>query len=98
MLYDKGSDRNPFDTPHLFAFVIDEIIRDVQGGTSWYILFTDDVILVNKSITMVDQKLKLCKQILYDVVLVDESMIRVDKKLKLLRPIVEVKSFSLSKS
>jgi hypothetical protein len=47
---------------------------------------------------MVDQKLKLCKQILYDVVLVDESMIRVDKKLKLLRPIVEVKSFSLSKS
>jgi hypothetical protein len=46
-------------SPYLFALVIDEVIRDIQGGIAWYMLFTDDVILVNKSRMRVDQKLKL---------------------------------------
>jgi hypothetical protein len=38
-------------SPYLFALVIDEVIRDIQGDIPWYMLFTDDVILVNESRT-----------------------------------------------
>jgi hypothetical protein len=44
---------------YLFALVMDEIIRDIQGGIPWYMLFADDVILVDESRTGVDQKLEL---------------------------------------
>jgi hypothetical protein len=46
-------------SPYLFALVMDEVIRDIQGGISWCMLFTDDVVLVNESRTRVDQKLEL---------------------------------------
>jgi hypothetical protein len=45
--------------PYLFTLVIDEITRDIQDGIPWCMLFVDDVILVDKSKTRVDQKLKL---------------------------------------
>jgi hypothetical protein len=42
-----------------FALVMDEVTRDIQDGTSWCMLFIDDVILVDESRTGVIQKLKL---------------------------------------
>jgi hypothetical protein len=44
---------------YLFALVMDEITRDIQGGIPWCILFADDVILVDESKMWVDQKLEL---------------------------------------
>jgi hypothetical protein len=44
---------------YLFTLVMDEITRDIRGGIPWCILFTDDVVLVDESMTGIDQKLKL---------------------------------------
>jgi hypothetical protein len=44
---------------YLFALVMDEVTRDIQGGISWCMLFADNVVLVDESRTGVDQKLKL---------------------------------------
>jgi hypothetical protein len=49
---------------YLFVFVMDEVIRDIQGGIPWCMLFIDDVVLVNESRTGVDQKLKLWRRTL----------------------------------
>jgi hypothetical protein len=38
-------------SPYLFALVMDEVTRDIQGGTPWCMLFADDVVLVDKSRT-----------------------------------------------
>jgi hypothetical protein len=46
------------------ALVMDEVTRDIQGGIPWYMLFADDVVLVNESRTGVDQKLKLWRRTL----------------------------------
>jgi hypothetical protein len=46
-------------SPYLFALVMDEVIRDIQSGISWCMLFADDVVLMNESRTEVDQKLEL---------------------------------------
>jgi hypothetical protein len=46
-------------SPYLFALVMDEVTRDIQGGIPWCMLFTDDVVLMDESRTGVDQKLKL---------------------------------------
>jgi hypothetical protein len=51
-------------SPYLFALVMDEITRDIQGGIPGCMLFTDDVILVDESRTGVDQKLELWRQTL----------------------------------
>jgi hypothetical protein len=51
-------------SPYLFALVMDEVIRDIQGGIPWCMLFTDDVVLVNESRTRVDQKLELWRRTL----------------------------------
>jgi hypothetical protein len=45
--------------PYLFALVMDEVTRDIQGDIPWCMLFADDVILVDESRTGVDQKLEL---------------------------------------
>ena len=34
---------------YLFALVMDEVIRDIQGEISWCMLFADDVVLVDES-------------------------------------------------
>jgi hypothetical protein len=46
-------------SPYLFALVMNEVIRDIQGGIPWCMLFLDDVVLVDKSRTGIDQKLEL---------------------------------------
>jgi hypothetical protein len=51
-------------SPHLFALVMDEVIRDKQCGIPWCILFADDVVLVDESRTGVDQKLELWRRTL----------------------------------
>jgi hypothetical protein len=56
----QGSALNPY----LFALVMDEVIRDIQGGIPWCMLFADDVVLVDESRTGVDQKLKLWRRTL----------------------------------
>jgi hypothetical protein len=43
---------------YLFVLVMDDVARDIQGGIPYCMLFIDDVILVNKNRTEVDQKLK----------------------------------------
>jgi hypothetical protein len=43
---------------------MDEVTRDIQGGISWCMLFTDDVILVDESRTRVEQKLELWRRTL----------------------------------
>jgi hypothetical protein len=55
----QGSALSPF----LFALVMDEVTRDIQGGIPWCMLFTDDVVLVDER-TRVDQKLKLWRRTL----------------------------------
>jgi hypothetical protein len=49
-------------SPYLFALVMDEVIRDIQGDIPWYMLFADDVILMDESRMRVDQKLELWRR------------------------------------
>jgi hypothetical protein len=46
-------------SPYLFALVMDEVTRDIQGGISWCMFFADDVILVDDRRAGVDHKLEL---------------------------------------
>jgi len=46
-------------SPYLFALVMDEVTRDIQGDIPWSMLFTDDVVLIDESQTGVNQKLEL---------------------------------------
>jgi hypothetical protein len=46
-------------SPYLFALVMDEVIRDIQGDIPWCMLFADDVVLVDDSRTGVNRKLEL---------------------------------------
>jgi hypothetical protein len=39
---------------YLFVLVMDEVIKDIQGGIPWCMLFADDVVLVDESRTGVD--------------------------------------------
>jgi hypothetical protein len=50
--------------PYLFALVMDEVTKDIQCGIPWYMLFADDVVLVDESRTKVDQKLELWRRTL----------------------------------
>jgi hypothetical protein len=43
----QGSAQNHY----LFALVMDEVTRDIQGGISWCLLFAYDVVLVDESRT-----------------------------------------------
>jgi hypothetical protein len=51
-------------SPYLFVLVMNEVTRDIQRGIPWCMLFTDDVVLVDESMTGVDQKLELWRRIL----------------------------------
>jgi hypothetical protein len=46
-------------SPYLFALVMDEVTRNIQGDIPWCILFTDDVVLVDESRAGVNRKLEL---------------------------------------
>jgi hypothetical protein len=49
---------------YLFALVMDEVTRDIQGGILWCMLFADDVVLVDGSRMGIDQKLELWRRTL----------------------------------
>jgi hypothetical protein len=49
---------------YLFALVMDEVTRDIQGGIPWCMFFVDEVVLVGESRSRVDQKLELWRQTL----------------------------------
>jgi len=51
-------------SPYLFALVMDEVTRDIQGDIPWCMLFADDVVLVDESKTGVNQKLEVWRQTL----------------------------------
>ena len=51
-------------SPYLFALVMDEVTRDIQGDIPWCMLFADDVVLVDDSRTGVNRKLELWRQTL----------------------------------
>ena len=38
-------------SPYLFALVMHQVTRDIQGDIPWCMLFTDDVVLVDESQT-----------------------------------------------
>jgi hypothetical protein len=70
---DKNTDDFPINiglhqgsvlSPYLFALVIDEVTRDIQGDIPWCVLFVDNVILVDESRTGVDQKFELWRRTL----------------------------------
>jgi hypothetical protein len=51
-------------SPYLFALVMNEVTRDIQGGIPWCMLFTDDLVLVDERRTGIDQKLELWRRTL----------------------------------
>jgi hypothetical protein len=51
-------------SPYLFALVIDEVTRDIQGDIPWCMIFADDVVLIEESRSGVSQNLKLWRQTL----------------------------------
>jgi hypothetical protein len=55
----KGLHQGSALSPYLFALVMDEVTRDIQGGITCCMLFADDVVLVDETRTGVDQKLEL---------------------------------------
>jgi hypothetical protein len=51
-------------SPYLFALVMDEVTRDIQGDIPWCMLFADDVVLVDESRVGVNMKLELWRHTL----------------------------------
>jgi hypothetical protein len=51
-------------SPYLFALVMDEVTRDIQGSIPWCMLFADDVMLVDETRSGVNGKLELWKEAL----------------------------------
>jgi hypothetical protein len=51
-------------SPYLFALVIDDATRDIQGDIPLCMLFVNDVVLVDKSREGVNRKLELWRQTL----------------------------------
>jgi hypothetical protein len=51
-------------SPYLFALVIDEVTRDIQGDIHWCMLFANDVVLIDESQEGVNRKLELWCQTL----------------------------------
>jgi hypothetical protein len=44
---------------YLFVLMMYEVTKDIQGGISWCMLYANDVVLMDESMTGVDQKLEL---------------------------------------
>jgi hypothetical protein len=63
-LINTGLDQGSALSPNLFALVIDEVTRDIQGDILSCMLFADDVVLVDESREGVNRKLELWCQTL----------------------------------
>ena len=59
-----GLHQGPALSPYMFALVMDEVTRGIQRDIPWYILFADDVVLVDESQVGINRKLELWQQIL----------------------------------
>jgi hypothetical protein len=46
-------------SPYLFALVMDEVTKAIQGDIPWCMLFANDMVLVDESRMRIDQKLEL---------------------------------------
>ena len=44
-------------SPNLFALAIDELTKHIQDDIRWYILFADDIVLIDETISGVNAKL-----------------------------------------
>jgi hypothetical protein len=51
-------------SPYLFALVMNEVTRDIQGDIPWCILFANDVVLVDDNRVGVNRKLELWRHTL----------------------------------
>ena len=51
-------------SPYLFALVMDEVTRDIQGEIPWCMLFADDVVLIDESRSRINRKLELWRRTL----------------------------------
>ena len=51
-------------SPYLFALVMDEVTRDIQGDIPLCMLFADDVVLDDESRIVVNRKLELWRRTL----------------------------------
>jgi Reverse transcriptase (RNA-dependent DNA polymerase) len=51
-------------SPYIFTLVMDDITNDIQEDIPWYMLFADDVMLIDESRIEVNQKLELWRQTL----------------------------------
>ena len=49
---------------YLFALVMDDVTRDIQGDISWRMLFADDAVLVDASRVGVNRKIELWRRTL----------------------------------
>ncbi|XP_047267018.1 uncharacterized protein LOC107853402 [Capsicum annuum] len=56
----QGSTLSPF----LFSLVMDVLTRSIQGEVPWYLLFADDIVLIDESRQGINDKLEVWKQIL----------------------------------
>jgi hypothetical protein len=36
-------------SPYIFTLVMDEVTKDIQGDILWWVLFDDDVVLIDES-------------------------------------------------
>jgi len=52
--FHQGSALNPF----LFTIIIDELTKGIQDETSWYMLFADDIVLIDETRKGVNTKLE----------------------------------------
>ncbi len=46
-------------SPYIFTLVMDEITKDIQGEIPWCMLFADDIVLVDDTMTGINRKLEL---------------------------------------
>ena len=51
-------------SPYIFALVMDEVTRDIQGDIPWFMLFADDVVLVDESRIGVDRNMEMWRKTL----------------------------------
>ena len=60
----NGLQQGSVVSPYLFALIMDEVTKNIQGDIPWCMLFADDIVLVDESQAGVNRKLELWRQTL----------------------------------